>query len=71
MVTTDNIFILHRLISHCIDNNDRLFAAFVDFQKAFDYIVRNIMWFKLVEIGVCEKKKKVNLFKFKVQSKVK
>ena len=52
MGTTDNIFILHGLISHCINNNEKLFAAFVDFQKAFDYIVHDILWFKLVEIGV-------------------
>ena len=52
MGTTDNIFILHGLISHCINNNEKLFAAFVDFQNAFDYIVLGILWFKLVEIGV-------------------
>ena len=46
MGTTDNIFILHGLISHCINNNEKLFAAFVDFQKAFDYIVHDILWFK-------------------------
>ena len=46
------IFFLHGLISHCINNNEKLFAAFVDFQKAFDYIVHDILWFKLVEIGV-------------------
>ena len=35
MGTTDNIFfILHGLISHCINNNNKLYAAFVDFQKA-------------------------------------
>ena len=43
MGTTDNIFILHWLISHCIINNDKLFAPFVDFQKAFDYIVHDIL----------------------------
>ena len=52
MGTTDNIFILHGLISHCINNNEKLFAAFVDFQKAFDYIVHDILWFKLVEVDV-------------------
>ena len=45
-------FILHGLISHCINNNEKLFAAFVDFQKAFDYIVHDNLWFKLVEIDV-------------------
>ena len=39
MGTTDDIFNLHRLISHCINTNDKIFAAFVDFQKAFDYIM--------------------------------
>ena len=52
MGATDNTFILHGLISHCINNNEKLFAAFVDFQKAFDYIVHDILWFKLVKIGV-------------------
>ena len=52
MGTTDNIFILHGLISHCINNNEKLIAAFVDFEKAFDYIVHDILRFKLVEIGV-------------------
>ena len=70
MGTTDNIFILHGLISHGINNNEKLFAAFVDFQKAFDYIVHDILWFKLVEIGVRAKCNQVNLFKPKVKSKV-
>ena len=34
MCTTDNIFILHGLISHCININEKLFSAFVDFQKS-------------------------------------
>ena len=33
--TTNNTFILHGVIAHCIINNDKLFAAFADFQKAF------------------------------------
>ena len=45
-------FILLGLISHCINNNEKLFVAFVEFQKALDYIVHDILWFKLVEIGV-------------------
>ena len=42
MDMTDNIFNLHGLISHCINNNDKLFAAFVGFLKAFDYIVHDL-----------------------------
>ncbi|MCG8047974.1 MAG: reverse transcriptase family protein, partial [Candidatus Thiodiazotropha endolucinida] len=52
MGTVDNIFVLHGLITHFINNNQKLFAAFVDFQKAFDYVVRDILWFKLVKFGV-------------------
>ena len=52
MGTTNNIFILHGLISHSININDKLFAVFVHFQKTFDYIVHDILRFKLVEMGV-------------------
>ena len=43
MGMTDNSFILYGLISHCINKNDKLFAAFVDFQKSFDCIVHDIL----------------------------
>ena len=52
MGTTDNIFILHSLISHCINNNRKLFSAFIDFKKAFDFVVRDILWYKLIKYGV-------------------
>ena len=61
MDTTYNILILHSLISHCIENNDKLFAALADFQKAFHYIVNDILLFKLVEMGV--RGKMLNVFK--------
>lgn len=52
MGTTDNIFILNNVITHCLNNNERLYCAFVDFTKAFDFIVRDILWFKLIKLGV-------------------
>lgn len=52
MGTTDNIFILNNLITHCLNNNERLYCAFVDFTKAFDFVVRDILWFKLIKLGV-------------------
>ena len=52
MGTTDNIFILHGLINHHINTNQKLFCAFVDFTKAFDYVVRDIIWYKLIKFGV-------------------
>ena len=52
MGTIDNIFVLHGLISHCLNNCEKLFAAFVDFQKAFDYVVRDTLWCKLIKLGI-------------------
>ena len=51
MGTIDNIFILHSLISHCL-NEKEAFTAFVDFKKASDYVVRDALWYKLIQIGV-------------------
>ena len=51
MSTTDNIFILHGVINNFL-NNGLLYCAFVDFTKAFDYINREVIWYKLIKIGV-------------------
>ena len=40
------------MITHCLNNNDQLYCAFVDFTKAFDFVVRDILWFKLIKTGV-------------------
>ncbi len=40
MGTRDNIFILHSLITHMINKGKKLYCAFVDFSKAFDYVLR-------------------------------
>ena len=50
MSTVDNIFVLNGLITHCLNNN--LYCCFVDYSKAFDYIDREIFWYKLIKIGV-------------------
>ena len=47
MSTVDNVFILHGSISHMLNQGKKLFCAFVDFTKAFDFIVRNL-WFKVL-----------------------
>ena len=33
MGTIDNIFILHCLVSHCVNENMKLFASFIDLKK--------------------------------------
>ena len=52
MSTVDNIFVLNGLITHCINNSEYLYCCFVDFTKAFDYVERDILWYKLIKIGV-------------------
>ena len=52
MGTIDNIFALHGLITHLINQGKKLFCAFVNFRKAFDLVNRDILWFKLIKLGV-------------------
>ena len=52
MGTVDNIFVLHGLITHFINRGKKLYCCFIDFTKAFDYVVRDNLWFKLVKLGL-------------------
>ena len=51
--TTDSIFILHCLISKFLDKNKSLYTFFfVDFSEAFDYVIRENLWYKMIKAGV-------------------
>ena len=50
--TVDNLFILQQLINNYIEKGEKLYAFFIDFTKAFDYIVRDNLWLKLLSCGV-------------------
>ena len=52
MSTSDNVFILHGIISHMLNSGKKLFCAFVDFTTAFNYVVRDNLWLKLVKLGI-------------------
>ena len=52
MGTIDNIFILHGVINHLLNENKKLYVAFIDFTKVFDYVVRYILWYNLLKYGV-------------------
>ena len=52
MGTVDNIFVLHGLISHILNQRKHLYCAFVDFTKVFDYVVRDNLWAKLIKLGL-------------------
>ena len=50
--TVDAIFSLHAIISKVLSSKKRLYCAFIDFKKAFDYIDRKKIWYKLFTAGI-------------------
>ena len=52
MGTADNIFVLHGLVNHMINNTKHHYCAFIDFTKAFDYVVRDNLLLKLIKIAL-------------------
>jgi exonuclease III len=53
--TADCIFVLHSIIAKVLGSGNKLYCAFVDFQRAFDNVDRNLLWYKLVQEGVSTK----------------
>ena len=52
MSTVNNNFILSSVINHMPNSNKKLFTCFVDYTKAFDLIVRETIWYKLIKLGL-------------------
>ena len=52
MGTIDNMFVLHGVINHMLNENKKLYVAFIDYTKAFDYVARKNIWYKLLNYGV-------------------
>ena len=42
------IFVLHGVINHMLNENKKLYVAFVDHTKAFGCIGRENIWYKLL-----------------------
>ena len=53
--TLDHILALHILSRFYIDQRKRLFCAFVDYSKAFDFIERAYLWQKLISTNITGK----------------
>ena len=71
MSTADNVFVLHSIINHMLNSNKNC-CAFVDFTKAFDYVIRDIVWYKLIKLGIGGKILNIIMSMYKhVKSKVK
>jgi len=59
--TSDHIFTLKTLIDKSLCNNQKLYACFVDFKKAYDTVWRKGLLYKLLKMGISMKF--VNLLK--------
>ena len=53
--TIDAIFVMHGIIQHLLHHKHKVFCAFVDFRKAFDKVIRRILWYKLLLSGLSSK----------------
>ena len=49
---TIDIFVLYSVINYFVNNSNKLFCAFVS--KAFDYVVIDNLWYKLIQMGIRE-----------------
>ena len=51
--TSDHMFVIKSIIDkYCHDKSGRVFACFVDFQKAFDTVIHTGIKLKLLDIGI-------------------
>ena len=52
--TTDHIFLLKNVIDLFLKqkNGKKLFCAFIDYRKAFDFVWRSALWYKLKKSGI-------------------
>ena len=50
--TVDCIYILHSAINNFIESGKALYTLFVDFSKAFDRVVYDNLWYKLIKLGI-------------------
>ena len=53
--TSDHVLVLKSPIDHYTKNDKKVYACFVDFQKAYDTIWRNGLFYKLMKYGFSKK----------------
>ena len=52
---TDHIFTLHAIIDFFLFHKKKLYAVFIDYEKAFDFVNRSFLWQKILDTGVSGK----------------
>ena len=57
--TVGHIFNLHAIIQIYLNKKQKLFCAFIDYKKTFDYIDRTFVWMKLISSGIDDNTLKV------------
>ena len=50
--TTDAIFLLHAIIQKVLSHNSKLYCVFVDYERAFDTVIHEALWVKLLKSGL-------------------
>ena len=53
--TVDCIYILHTVIQKVLAQKQKLYCAFIDYEKAFDTVIHDALWIKLVQSGISSK----------------
>ncbi len=48
----DHIFVLKHILDLFISKKRKLYCCFVDYTKAFDTIWREVLWHKLLSVGI-------------------
>jgi len=48
----DAVFVLNATVQKILNDNGRLYCAFIDLKKAFDSVYLNGLWFKLSTLGI-------------------
>ena len=44
--TVDSAFVLYSIVNEYLEQGKKLYTFFIDYSKAFDYIVHDNLWYK-------------------------
>ena len=50
--TIDNIVIIQSIVDYSLEQGEKVYCAFIDLRKAFDYLNGDCLWFKLLKSGI-------------------